>query len=151
MFICLEVKNKTVIQQTITMRLDDSVVDAPIMSVIRVINELIGGYTGNKGYFPATNSDGIDDFICQWLGQFNASDGYKLVERRQAFEKNGCGRCYTIPSKFAFADIEQLQRSLKRMQETLADEADDYENFKNTVNDKLETLHTDICNIRMMS
>ncbi len=37
------------------------------------------------------------------------------------------------------------------MQETLADEVDDYENFKNTVNDKLETLHTDICNIRMMS
>ncbi len=65
MFICLEVKNKTVIQQTITMRLDDNVVDAPIMSVIRVINELIGGYTGSKGYFPATNSDGIDDFICQ--------------------------------------------------------------------------------------
>ena len=150
MFICLEVKNKTVIQQIITMRLDNSVVDAPIMSVVRVLNELIGSQRGLGYYSPASKSDGVDEFICDWLCQFDSPDGYKIVERRQAIEKDGYGRCYTIPSKVALSEVEHLRDSLRVMNETLATEANEYENFKEITNDKLEKIQNDICNIKMM-
>ena len=150
MFICLEVKNKHVIQQTITMRLDKSVVDAPIMAVVRVINELIGGQRGLGFYSPAHRSDGVDEFICDWLCQFDSPDGYKIIERRQAIEQDGCGRRYVIPSKVALSEVEQLRDSLRAMNETLATEANEYENFKEITNDKLEKIQNDICNIKMM-
>lgn len=150
MFVCLEVKNKTVIQQTITMRLDNNVVDAPIMSVVHVLEGLIESQRGIGFYFPANESNGLDAFICGWLCQFDSPDGYKIVERRQAIGAEDYGRYYVIPSKVALSEVEQLRDSLRAMNETLATEANEYENFKEITNDKLEKIQNDICNIKMM-